>query len=254
MAKKKSSKKPTIQQRNESLRDSLLKQKVSTTKGFLKSDFKNFVIDEMINAANRQKKALRANTSVQKRYEQFQTYYDKLFTSGLTGHAQFTGQIERQAKRDMEKGIQYYIKEKGKERKVGISELAYKMELTAHKLSANYDIAFTKFKPVYFLLGKGKYKIVITIPDMKEFEEDGGEEMTVEDIMEWFDNNRLSIVVSDPANIKGDKAKKKHAEAVKNRKNKIKKAKEKYYKRWKAGAKAAETKQKKSKASKKKRK
>lgn len=239
---KKSSKKPTLAQRNASMRDVLLKQKVSTSKGFLKKQLKEFIVDELIHASNNHRKAITAKTSVQKRYEQFKKYYEMLFTTGLTGHAQFTGTIEVQAKKDMERGIEYRIREKGKERKVSISELAYKMELTAHKLSIKHDVAYTKFKPVYYLLGKGKYKIIIDIPDLKEFEE-LEEEGTVEDIMEWFDSNNMEAIVSDPTKYKGAKDKKKHAIAVDNRKKRIRKSKEKYYKRWKAGKKAVKTKQ-----------
>lgn len=225
-------KKPTLGQKNAAKLDALLKQKVSAGgKGFIKSDLKRFIAEEMISAATNKKKSINVNKdTLQKRYNQFKPYYDKLFNQGLEGHAFYTGQIERQSKKDIEKGTTYYIKEKGIEKKVSHAELSYKMELLAHKLSTQHDVAFTKFKPTYYLTGKGQYKVVINVPDLKEidFEND-----TVEEIMETLDSEGLEVIISDPYKFKNKAAKEKYETSKKNRQKSIKKNKEKYYKEWK---------------------
>lgn len=224
-------KKLTIRQRNKAKIDELLKQKVSSgAKGFLKKDFKKFVADELIFAANSNNRLIRKNETLQKRYGRFKIYYDKLFTTGLSGHALFTGELEKKAKKAISKGTAYYIKEKGIEKKVSYSELAYKIELLSHKLSAQHDVAFTKFKPVHHLIGKGKYKVVITIPDLKEID---FEEMTTEEILEWFDDNNVEIIISDPSKIKNKKDRDKRNKAKKRRQKFIEKSKLKYYRQWK---------------------
>ena len=225
-------KKPTQAQKNAAKLKDLLKQKVSTgSKGFIKSDLKRFIAEEMISAANNKKKSINVKKdTLQKRYNQFKPYYDKLFNQGLEGHAFYTGQIEKQSKKDIDKGTEYFIKEKGVERKVSHAELSYKMELLAHKLSTQHDVAFTKFKPTYYLTGKGQYKVVINIPDLKEidFEND-----TVEEIMENLDSEGLEVIISDPHKFKTKEARKKYEDSKKNRQKSIKKSKEKYYKEWK---------------------
>lgn len=231
-------KKLTARQKNAAKLEDLLKQKVTTSTGFLKKDFKGFIAEEMVNAANRSNRVLKSNETLQSRYDKFAKYYDKLFTTGLTGHAQFTGIIEKQARKDIDKGIEYVIEEKGKQRKVSYSELAYKMELLSHKLSTQHDIAFTKFKPTYILLGKGQYRIKITIPDLTEADFD---EMTTEEVLEFFEENNIEIIVSDPTKLKNEKARTDATKAKKQRQTKIRKTKEKYYKQWKRGSKAAKT-------------
>lgn len=228
-------KKPTLSQRNNAKLDDLLKQRVSVGgKGFIKSDLKRFIAEEMINAANNKKKPIKSTDSLQKRYNQFKVYYDKLFGAGLEGQAYFTGVIEKYAKKDMSKGTDYYIREKGIEKKVSHSELSYKMELFAHKMSTQHDAAFTKFKPTYYLIGKGKYKVVINIPDLSLIDFDND---TVEDIMETLDSEGVEVIISDPYKVKTKEARKKYDETKKNRQATIKKSKEKYYHQWKKGKK-----------------
>lgn len=228
-------KKPTLSQRNATKLNDLLKQKVSSgSKGFIKADLKRFIAEEMISAANNKKKPIKSTDSLQKRYNSFKPYYDKLFGQGLEGHAFYTGQIEKQSKKDIDKGTEYYIKEKGIEKKVSHSELSYKMELLAHKLSTQHDVAFTKFKPTYYLIGKGKYKVVINIPDIKEIDFDND---TVEEIMETLDSEGLEVVISDPYKFKTKEAKQKYEKAKKERQKRIKKTKEKYYHQWNKGKK-----------------
>jgi hypothetical protein len=241
-------KKPTLQQKNLSKKDDLLKQKVSTTTGFLKQDFKQFIVDEMIHAANNKKQPIKATDSVQKRYDKFKVYYDKLFTKGLPGHGLFSQQIEKQAKRDMDKGIEYYIREKGIEKLVRINELAYKMELLSHKMATQHDVAYTKFKPVHYLIGKGQYKVVIEIPNIKEDVEDLGyddlEEMSVEEVYEYFEEHNVEIIISDPSKLKGKDAKEKFSKAKAKRIKAIEQSKKKHYKQWKKGKKVSTQKKK----------
>lgn len=236
-------KKPTLQQRNAAKADDLLKQKVSSTTGFLKSEFKQFIVDEMIHAANNKKQAVKITAnSVQKRYDKFKVYYDKLFTKGLPGHGLFSQQIEKQAKSDMSKGIDYYIREGGKEKKVGINELAYKMELLSHKMATQHDVAYTKFKPVHYLIGKGEYKVIIEIPNIKQDVEELGyedlEEMEVGEVYEYFDEHNVEIIISDPTKLKGKEAKEKFKKAKLKRIKSIETSKKKHYKQWKKGKKS----------------
>jgi hypothetical protein len=241
-------KKPTLQQRNAAKADDLLKQKVSTSTGFLKNDFKQFIVDEMISAANNNKKSLKSTDSVQKRYDKYKVYYDKLFTTGLPGHGIFSQQIEKQAKQDKAKGIDYYIREGGKEKKVGINELAYKMEFLSHQLATKYDVAYTKFKPVHYLLGKGKYKVVIDIPNIKKDVEELGyedlDEMSTDEVFDFFEESHVEVIVSDPAKLKGKEAKERYEKAKKKRIKSIETAKKKHYKQWKKGKKKAQPKKK----------
>lgn len=242
-------KKPTLQQKNAAKADDLLKQKVSGATGFLKSDFKQFIVDEMISSANNNKKAVDIKEgSVQKRYDKYKTYYDKLFTTGLPGHGLFSQQIEKQAKRDKEKGIDYYIREGGKEKKVGINELAYKMEFLSHQLATKHDVAYTKFKPIHYLLGKGKYKVVIDIPNIKKDVEELGyedlDEMNIDETFEFFDEHNVEVLVSDPSKLKGKEAKERYEKAKKKRIKSIETAKKKHYKQWKKGKKKVQPKKK----------
>lgn len=223
-------KQPTISQRNAAMREELLKQVVSSSKGFLRNDFKEFVVDEMINAANNKREVLTGRESVQDRYTKYEKYYDKLFHTGLSGHSQFTGQLEKKARADINKGIDYYISDgEGNEKKVSYAELSYKMELLQHKLSTDHDVAFTKFRPKYFMQGKGEYKVVIVIPDLREISFD---EATTEEILEFFEAHDVEIIISDPNNIK-DAEKRKQAEQNKKAQQKrVKETKEKFYKIW----------------------
>lgn len=223
-------KKLSLQQKNRAKLELLLKQKVSTSSGFISNDFKQFIAEELINAANNNKKSIKGNESLQQRYNKFKKYYDKLFSTGLSGHALFTGQIEKNYRKDEAKGTEYYISENGKEKKVSYAELAYKIELFAHKLSTKHDVAFTKIKPTYYLIGKGKYKVVINIPDLKEAD---FEEMTTEEVMEWFDDNNIEVIISDPNKIKGKKQKKEWEDRVKKRQVRIEANKKKHYQQWK---------------------
>lgn len=225
-------KKPTIRQKNLSRLQELVKQRVSGSTGFLKKGFKQFIAEELIHVANNQNRLLKKNETLQNQYDKWKKYYDKIFTTGMTGHALFTGRIEKNYKTDTAAGTEYYIKEHGKEHKVSYSELAYKMELFAHKLSVQHDVAFTKFKPIYYLLGKGKYKIVINIPDLNEVD---FEEMTVQEIIDWFDDEGVEIIISDPTKIKNKEDREKREKAKKKRQAYIKRSKEKHYKQWKKG-------------------
>lgn len=228
-------KKPTQQQKNQAKLPDLLKQKVSTgSKGFLKADLKKFIAEEMIHSANNQKRSIKKTETLQKRYNKFKPYYDKLFTSGLTGHSLFTGTIEKNFKKDTENGTEYYINENGKEKKVTYAELAYKMELLAHNLSTKHDVAFTKFKPTYFLLGKGKYKVVVNIPSTKNVD---FEEMTVQEVLDYFEENNTEIIISDPHKLKTKEAREKFEKGKKERQKSIKRNKEKHYRQWKKPAK-----------------
>jgi len=239
-------KKPTLQQRNAAKAELLLKQKVSSSKGFLKQEFKKFIVEEMVFAANRQKKSIKGTESVQERYDRFKILYDKLFFAGLSGHGMFPQQIERQYKRDKAKGIDYYIREQGKEKKVGLNELAYKMEFLSHQLATKYDVAYTKFKPIHYLVGKGNYRIVIEIPsltkDVRELGYDDLDEMDTDEVFEFFEEHHVEIIVSDPSKRKGKKAKAEYEEGKARRIKSIAAAKKKHYKQWKKGKKPTITK------------
>lgn len=236
-------KKPTLQQRNAAKADDLLKQKVSTSTGFLKSEYKQFIVDEMISSANNNKKAIKSSDSVQKRYDKYKIYYDKLFTKGLPGHGLFSNEIERQAKRDMDKGIEYYIREKGIEKPVRLNELAYKMELLSHKMATQHDVAYTKFKPIHYLIGKGKYKVVIEIPNIKQDVEELGfedlDEMTIEEVYDYFYEHNVEIIVSDPKKFKNKEELDKWLKGKKKRIKSIEQSKQKHYKQWRKGKKVS---------------
>lgn len=218
-------KKPSLTQHNASLLNDLINQPVSGSSGFITEDFKRFIAEEMIEAANAKKIRLSPEESLQDRYNKFKLYYDKLFTSGMQGHGMFIGSVLKK----FEYG-EYYINEKGVEKRVSYAELAYKMELFAHKLSTEHDVAFTKFKPTYFVLGKGKYKIVINIPDMRKVDLD---EMTVEEIVDYLDEEGVEIIISDPKKIKNKEDRKKRDKSKKDRQIKLRKSKEKHYRQWK---------------------
>lgn len=222
-------KKSTKAEKQKLIKESLLKQKVSTSTGFLRKELKEFIADELLHAANKQKRTVRKNESLQKRYDRFKKYYDKLFTEGLPGNAEYTGAIERAYKKNKD-NTDYYIRKKGKDIKVGGPQLAYEMELLAHKLSTQHDVAFTKFKPIYKVKGKGKTDVIIQIPDLKEFD---FEEMTTQEILEWFDDNNIEVVLSDPSKIRNKEQREKAEKAKKYRQQRIKKAKETHYKQWK---------------------
>lgn len=223
------SKKPTLQQRNAAKAEQLLKQSVTTSTGFLRNEYKKFIVDEMVHAANNKKKSLKGTESVQDRYDKYKVLYEKLFNTGLKGHGLFPNQIERNYKKDIDKGTVYYIREKGREREVSLNELMYKMELLSHTLSAQQDVAFTKFKPIHYLLGKGSHKIVIEIPDLRDVDFD---EITVQDAYDYFEDHNIEVIDSDPGKIKGKDAKEKWLKSKKRRQTNISNAKKKYYKLW----------------------
>lgn len=223
-------KKLTIEQRNRTKIEALIKQKVATSKGFLSSEFKHKVAEDLIAEYNKRGKLITSKVKLQDRYNRYGKAYDLLFNKGLTGHSYYTNVLTEYAKKASKEKTDFYIREHGEERKVSYSELAYKIELLSHKLSVKHDIAFTKFKPTYYLIGKGKYKIVINIPNLKEVD---FEEMTTEEVLEWFDDNNIEIILSDPTKIKGKEAKEKWEKSKKRRQKSIKATKEKYYRQWK---------------------
>lgn len=225
------SEKPTIQQENAAKLDELLKQKVSTgDKGFLNKNLKRFVAEELIHAANNNKKSIPKSETLQKRYNRFKKYYDKLFTTGMNGHGIFAGQIENNYKKDTEKGTKYYIRENGKDKEVSYAELGYKLELLSHNLSVKHDVAFTKFKPIYYLTGKGKYKIVFNIPKVSEIDFKNN---TVEEIMEELEDENIEVIISDPSKVINREERSRKESIKKKRQKTIRTNKEKFYKQWK---------------------
>lgn len=227
-------KKKTIRQRNEDKIKELLKKRVSGKNGFLKSYMKQFISEELLRASNNNNKLISSKETLQTRYNKYKKYYDLLFESGLEGHAYHAESIVKKAEKDNKKKIQYFVNENGKEKKVTPAELGYKMNLLATNLSAKHDVALTKFKPKYYLTGKGRYKIVITIPKLSDADFD---EMDAEEITEWFEDNGIVIIISDPNDVKGKEAKKDFEKSKKRRQHKIKESKEKYFKKWKKGKK-----------------
>lgn len=225
-------KKPSLQQQNNARLDQLAAQKISGKSGYIPSDLKYFIAENVINRYNGKKKSIPKNFSLQKEYNKLKGYYDNFFTKGLQGHEMFSGTLIKRAKQIDKAGGELTIIEKGKEKSVHYPEFAYKMERLAHKLSSEHDVAFTKFKPKFFLRSKGQYKISINIPDLDEIDLD---ESTVEEIMEFFDDNGVVVIISDPSNIKKKDRQEAWEDRKKTRMKTITRNKAKYYKEWKEG-------------------
>lgn len=226
-------KKPTISARNKAMLDKLTSQKVYGGKevGYLKPDLKRFIAESLIKKFNNNNKLITSTDTLQKEYERHELFYSSFFVQGVRGHGYYPSVIANYAKRDIREGTKYYIKRGDQpEKEVSYSQLAYEMELLSYKLSSQHDVPFTKFHPVYKFLGNGKHKVIITIPDLKEIDFD---EMTVEEIVDYLDENNVEIIVSEPGSFKSDADRKAYFAKKKKVQKAIKERKEKYYAIWK---------------------
>lgn len=219
-------KKLSAKTKNELRKQDLQKQSLSLFGKFAPKYVKDFVIEDLITRYNNINKVVPKKITVQDFFNEKRNkdHYENLLTNGLQGNDISIDAVIQQAKN---LNTEFYINEHGKEKKIDYKELGYKLNLFAQKLLFEHDAQSTRIMPKYFLLPKGKRKVVITIPDIKD---EDLEESTGEEFNEYLFSNGVFAITSPPKKKKEDEKRRKERKEKKLKL--LETTKKKYYKEW----------------------